>query len=294
MRAHHLNTGTLCPMSARLVHGTGDWLARARLVCHVLLLETGDGLTIVEKGLGTAHNPDTARLGRAWLRQVAPKLRPEETALAQVRALGFSPRDVRHIVLTHLDLDHAGGIADFPEATVHVHVREHRAATQREGNRAGMRYIEGHLRHAPRWSLFDDGGERWFDLEGVRALDERRSDVLLVPLPGHTTGHTGVAVRTDRGWLLHAGDAYFFHGQVETPPHAPFVLRMFQRRSDMDRAARTANQERIRALVAQHGAEVTPFCAHDPVDLARLQAAAIQLTASPARGPSPSTAGASS
>ncbi len=29
----------------------------------------------------------------------------------------------------------------------------------------------------------------------------------LVPLFGHTRGHCGVAVRTEQGWLFHAGDA---------------------------------------------------------------------------------------
>jgi len=51
------------------------------------------------------------------------------------------------------------------------------------------------------------------------------------------------------------------------------VLRLFQRRSDMNRGERIANQDRLRALVAGHGTEVTPFCAHDAVELARLQLA---------------------
>jgi hypothetical protein len=80
-------------------------------------------------------------------------------------------------------------------------------------------------------------------------------------------------VRTGERWLLHAGDSYFFHGQVATPPHAPFVLRLFQRRSDTDRPARIANQERLRALAAAHGEQVSVFCAHDAVELDRLRAA---------------------
>ena len=35
--------------------------------------------------------------------------------------------DAGTIVLTHLDLDHAGGLADFPQATVHVSATELRA-----------------------------------------------------------------------------------------------------------------------------------------------------------------------
>jgi hypothetical protein len=51
--------------------------------------------------------------------------------------------------------------------------------------------------------------------------------------------------------MLHAGDSYFFHGQIETPMiHAPFMLGAFQRMADTDRAARVANQERFRRLKA--------------------------------------------
>ena len=273
MQVHHLNACTLCPHSARLVNGTGPWLGRARMVCHVLVVETGRGVVLVDTGLGTGDVAAPERLGARWVRQVAPRLDPAETVVAQLSALGLAAADVTDVVLTQLDVDHAGGIADFPRARIHVHAREHEAATQGIGNRAAVRYIADHWKHAPRWATFGDGGERWFGFDGVRALDHE-PEILLIPLPGHTVGHTGVAVRASGRWLLHAGDGYFFHGQVATPPSAPLVLRMFQRRSDMDRAERIANQDRLRALVARHGDEVTVFCAHDPVELARLAGAA--------------------
>ena len=272
MRVHHLNAATLCPASARLVNGRGPWLGRARLVCHVLAIETARGVVLVDTGLGTGDLAAPARLGATWVRQVAPRLDPAEPVVAQLPGLGLAPADVRAVVLTHLDLDHAGGIADLPAAPIHVHARELAAATGGLGTRAALRYRPAHAAHGPRWAPFEDGGETWFGFAGVRALDAAEPDILLVPLRGHTSGHTGVAVRTDAGWLLHAGDSYFFHGQVQTPPHAPLALRWFQGRSDVDRAARRANQERVRALAAAHGDEVTVFCAHDPVDFDRLRA----------------------
>ena len=273
MRAHHLNAATLCPISARLVNGRGPWFGRARLICHVLVVETARGVVLVDTGLGTGDLAAPARLGPRWVRQVAPRLDPAEPVIAQLASLGLSAADVTDIVLTHLDLDHAGGIADFPAARIHIHADEYAAATAAAGTRATRRYIPAHWAHGPHWQPFGDGGERWFGFDGVRPLDPRDPDILLVPLHGHTTGHTGVAVRSGATWLLHAGDSYFFHGQVATPPSAPLVLRLFQRRSDMDRAARIANQDRVRELVASHGDQVTAFCSHDPVELARVQRA---------------------
>jgi hypothetical protein len=46
----------------------------------------------------------------------------------------------------------------------------------------------------------------------------------------------------------------------------PLVLGLFQRRADIDRAARIANQERLRTLKATYGNEVLIFNSDDPVD----------------------------
>ena len=74
-------------------------------------------------------------------------------------------------------------------------------------------------------------------------------------------------MRANDKWLLHAGDSYFFHGQMQTPAlRTPLVLAYFQRKADMDTGARLANQERLRMLKAAHGHEVTIFNSHDPVD----------------------------
>ncbi len=268
MKVHHLNAGTLCPPSAWLVNGRGGLLSPARLVCHVLLLETTSGLTLVDGGIGLGDVADPDRLGRPWVRQTRPRLDRSETVYELVRARGFSPADVTRIVMTHLDLDHAGCIPDFPNATVHVHAREIAAARSYvpQGNR--WRYVPAQLPAAERVRAYADGGETWMGFEGVRMLDEREPDVLLVPLHGHTAGHCGVAVREGARWLLHAGDAFFFHGQMEARPHAPLVLKWFQRRADVDRVQRLANQARLHAL-AQSDPNVTVFCAHDPVDFDR-------------------------
>jgi glyoxylase-like metal-dependent hydrolase (beta-lactamase superfamily II) len=97
----------------------------------------------------------------------------------------------------------------------------------------------------------------------VRILPGADAEILLIPLPGHTLGHTGVAVRRGDGWLLHCGDAYFHHGEVQTPPHCPPGLRFFQNLNQADGSRRHENQERLRELAARHGDEVELICSHD-------------------------------
>ncbi|WGR68967.1 MULTISPECIES: MBL fold metallo-hydrolase [unclassified Bradyrhizobium] len=266
MKVHHLNTGTMCPMGQRLVNGTGSLFQRARMVCHCLLIETDIGLVLVDTGIGLGDIAAPGRLGRRWLRQTAPKLDPSETAVEQVRALGYSPNDVRHVLLTHLDRDHAGGVPDFPHAAIHVHRAEYDMAVLRKPPPPEGRYVTEQWQHRPSWKFYDEAGEDWFGFKGVRALGDREADVLIIPLAGHTLGHCGIAVRISDKWLLHAGDSYFFHGQLEASARMPLVLGYFQRRVDMDRNARIANQARLRALKLKHGDRVTVFNSHDPVD----------------------------
>jgi glyoxylase-like metal-dependent hydrolase (beta-lactamase superfamily II) len=115
-------------------------------------------------------------------------------------------------------------------------------------------------------------GDTWKGFSAVRALSARESEVLLVPLQGHTRGHVAVAVRDANGWLLHCGDAYFFHGEVMEPPHCTPGFAIFQRLMAFDDGLRVKNQARLRALHAS-ATDVHLFSAHDPVELARLQGA---------------------
>lgn len=274
MRVHHLNCGSFCPHGRRLINGEGGLLERASVVCHCLLIEAGDGLVLVDTGFGMEDARNPRQLGVLFGAMMRPRPEVATTALAQIEALGFSAGDVKHIVTTHLDLDHAGGLPDFPEAEVHVFAPELQAALHPRLDER-LRYIGGaHWKHSPRWIEHGAGGDDWFGFGSVRILPDLDTEVLLVPLLGHSRGHTGVAVKTAEGWLLHCGDAYFNHGEVATPPSCPPVLRFFQNLTVVDRRARRSNQERLRELARTHGDEVKLFCAHDPRELELAQAKA--------------------
>jgi glyoxylase-like metal-dependent hydrolase (beta-lactamase superfamily II) len=270
MRIHHLSCGTCCPVGGRLFDGTTDG-PLGHLVCHCLLIETEQGLVLVDTGFGTRDiAAPRERISPFFLALCNVQLDPERTAIAQLRARGFDPADVRHIVITHLDFDHAGGIEDFPNATVHVAGRERDAALDGRGGA-----FVGRRRYRPQqwdevidWRLYPmGGGERWFGFDAVRDLEGLPPEILLVPLVGHTWGHCGVAVDTGAGWLLHAGDAYFYRGEVGSEQTTcPPGMAGYQRLMEVDRAARLGNQARLRRLSIDHAEEVRVFCAHDAVE----------------------------
>jgi len=269
---HHLNCGTMCPISARLMNGRGGWFSRGRMVCHCLLVETDEGLVLVDTGIGTHDIEHPSGLG--WMLNISgkPVYDMAETALAQVRALGFDPPDdVRHIVVTHLDLDHAGGLPDFPNATVHVYQAELDQALSMQGRNSKMRYLPRQWAHGVSWSPYAESGGRWFGFDAVRDLEGVTDDILLIPLVGHSRGHCGVAVRTGdpsegSEWLLHCGDAYFHRNQMSPGGRdVPAGIKFFQNTMVYDKSARDRNIERLRELNLERSDEVSLICAHDPV-----------------------------
>jgi glyoxylase-like metal-dependent hydrolase (beta-lactamase superfamily II) len=277
MRIHHLNCGTLCPRGARLINGKGGLLEPGRSICHCLLIETDHGLVLIDTGFGAEDVRNPKQLGPVFA-LMNPQTTIEETALEQVKSLGFDPGDVRQIVTTHLDPDHSGGLPDFPQAEVHIFGRELDAALD-PSLRDRPRYLGVHWKHNPRWARHDAEGDEWFGFEGVKILPDLGTEVLMVPLIGHTLGHTGVAIKRDDDWLLHCGDAYFHHNEIATPPSCPPVLRFFQNLNNADRRQRLANQERLRELAARHGDEVRLICSHDPDELDHAQASSADAAA---------------
>ena len=267
MRIHHLNCGSMCPYGGHLV--SGERGVGAEIVCHCLLIETADSLVLVDTGIGledTRH--PYRRLGLPFSTAFRVAADEAETAVEQVRGLGFDPADVRHIAVTHLDLDHAGGLPDFPDAEVHVFAPEQeRAVAPPLRDRA--RYRHGHFDHGPNWRTYTVEGDSWFGFESIRVLPGTDPEILLIPLAGHSVGHCGVAVPDGEGWMLHCGDAYFHRNQLETPPSCPAGLGLFQRAMAEDNSARLDNLERVRELATTRSDEVRLFCSHDSVEFER-------------------------
>ncbi|AEV86336.1 hypothetical protein ACWT_5318 [Actinoplanes sp. SE50] len=256
MRVHHLNCGTLRPPG-------GD------LVCHVLLAESDAGLVLIDTGFGLADIADPAtRIGppRHLLR---PALRRAETAVAQVERLGFRPSDVRHIVVTHFDIDHIGGLADFPHARVHVTAAEAEGALRAPTRGERRRFRSAQWSHGLDLVEHTADGERWRGFAAAKELTEIGPGVVLIPMPGHTRGHACVAVDSGDRWLLHCGDA-FYHRNTLTGAPVPLGLRLAEIGVAFDRTLVRANHARLAALHQRAEPDLTLLSSHDPVIFASL------------------------
>ncbi|QDU61626.1 Metallo-beta-lactamase superfamily protein [Planctomycetes bacterium Pan216] len=249
-------------MIHHLIGGTLHAPPNPRAGCHCLVLQHGGKLALVDTGIGLRDVAEPEkRIGEETIRLEGFQFHEEETILRQLERQGFRADDVTDIVLTHADPDHTGGLADFPEARVHLSREEHVSLA-----RGRVRYAPAHFDHGPSWQLHGPSRERWLGLEARSIALGNGVDVLLVPLFGHTLGHCGVAVREGERWLLHVGDAYYLRVELDRDDHP--VGQLAALRADDD-ARRRASLAQLRRLARDHAGEVDCCGYHDLDELAR-------------------------
>lgn len=248
MRVHHLNCATMAVP------------AFPKLVAHCLLLELDDRLALVDTGFGLGDIAEPSRLGPGRF-ATFPVLDTSETAYEQIRALGLDPADVTDIVLTHADLDHAGGVPDFPNANIHLTVAE-AYAWLHPSRQESLRYRPAHHAHGPRIVEHTADGEAWRGFAAAKPIVG--DSVVMVSMPGHTVGHAAIAVDTGDHTILHAGDAFFDRHQVRGGFAHPGLVG-FEALIGINKRQVMANHGRLKELHRSAGESVRIINAHDAV-----------------------------
>jgi glyoxylase-like metal-dependent hydrolase (beta-lactamase superfamily II) len=229
-----------------------DWLPiYAWAIEHdegVIVVDTGETSRVHDQGYHPRWHP-------FYRRAVHFSVHPDEELGAQLRALGISPRDVRHVVLTHLHTDHAGGLMHVTGSRVWVAREEFERASGVVGR------AQGYLPH--RWPKWWQPEFINFERQPFGPFDEampltKRGDVLIVPTPGHTPNHVSVVVCGDPSYLL-AGDTSYTErlllaGKVDGVSPDPSIARR--------------THSRILALAGERPIVYLP--SHDPDAEARL------------------------
>ena len=130
--------------------------------------------------------------------------------LEALNALGVSAQDLAGVAVTHIHLDHAGGVGDvaraFPNATVYVHERgaRHLVDPERLVNSAATVY--GELLDTLYGRLDPTPAERVHVLEDGETIDVGNGRTLTtIDSPGHAKHH--LALHDSESGILFAGDA---------------------------------------------------------------------------------------
>ena len=215
MNIHALSTGTVQIKTSHLKGRGHSRLSRAislfgdpgwsgSLPIYVWVLEHPEGIILIDTGdsaglpAGVQHPFHTFATRK--------ELTPEQEVAPQLENLGIKPADVRWVVLTHLHVDHDGGIGSFPNAEFVVAAGEYRQARRLAGRVRG--YLPQRWPDGWRPQLIDFNPEP-FGPFGQSFRLTRAGDVVLVPTPGHTAHHLSVTLQTDGLSYFFAGDASY-------------------------------------------------------------------------------------
>jgi len=215
MIIYPIKCGTILMESAYATPGHNEGMA-ARCAVGLFLIEHKDALVLVDTG----NHPRVAEDAAAyWGKDVAeylkPQMEPDDAADKQLARLGYKTSDVDIVVLTHMHLDHAGGMCLFPDAQFYIQAEELAAAMWPD-----PRFSAGH------YEIKDFAQTRDFKIVRLNGDHDLMGDgtIKIIKTGGHSVGHQMVLTKLPEfGPTLLPGDACFMPEQLDfiTPPGMP-------------------------------------------------------------------------
>lgn len=247
VRAALLRTAIVPFSPEAVVTAGGSWLSNRPTVHTAVLVQHPQGNLLFDAGIGSRINEEARDM--PWWAMPLLQHRQETPARQQLDRAGIR---VERIFLSHAHWDHVSGVRDFPDATVWLPAAE-------------QAYLkaDGPPRVFP--SQVADPAIRWqtlvFDAKPYRGFDRSHDlfgdgSVVLVPLPGHTPGATGMYVNlSPERRLFLVGDAIWRVREARERSHKAWPAHHF---ADRDRAATDASIARIADALAEPGTVVIP------------------------------------
>jgi len=232
--------GCVCGQFHSPAAGMGMVGDRVSVPIPFYVIEHPDGVALFDSGLPASMlDREESYLKALQTQGLDVSLTPEETLTRHLERLEIDPGRVRHVVVSHLHFDHAGGLREVPNATLVVQRREWEAGFEPEVSaRYGLR-------------------KRYFDLGHEVTLVDGEHDVfgdgsvVCIASYGHTPGHQSLRVRSGQGDHILVADACYHCGVVES--------RSFPEYSD-----RAAMNRSLDALLAVREPETVMIFGHDP------------------------------
>ena len=157
------------------------------------LIEHPKGKNLVDTGWDDAIRKDARAYEGFFNYFASPGQLPEgESIIDQLKLLGYQISDLDYCILTHMDIDHAGGINEVRNVP-HVMCS---AGEWQAANRTNPRYLK---------RLWKNVHMETFPDEEVDFFGD--GSIVLMPMHGHSAGMTAIRVGTKDHFLVIAGDA---------------------------------------------------------------------------------------
>ncbi|MFM8330579.1 MAG: N-acyl homoserine lactonase family protein [Candidatus Methylumidiphilus sp.] len=158
-----------------------------------VLFDTGNALPVATDPHGHWGNAAKAYY---------PNMAEGDYILNQLQAIGVNAEDIAYVILSHLHLDHAGGVGAFPNAQYIVQRAELHWAYVPDFYQKGA-YIRADFDRDVEWMILEGRDDDDYDVFGD-------GTIRIWFTPGHTPGHQSILVKLpESGAFLLTGDSCY-------------------------------------------------------------------------------------
>lgn len=168
-----------------------------RIIVPFFAFETDQGWILYDTGWGPQNPPILESMG------MEPIITEDNMVVAQLNKIGVTPKDVTKIIISHLHVDHGGGIPSFPHAEIIVQKDEF----------AYARYPNAFQARIYNRKLFEIPDVKWNLLAGDIEIMPGMAVMLA---NGHTPGMQALVVELpESGYFILGGDSIYLVENIE-------------------------------------------------------------------------------
>ena len=200
MKLYAMSSGTLDLDKGWLTAGR-DMGKFITIPVPMFLIDHPKGLVLYDTGMHPDVSVDALKYWGPVAKVFIPHMKPGQAIDKQLIKLGYKPQDVKYVILSHMHLDHAGGMTLFPNATFIVRKAELQTAWWPESFQRGA-YMLKDFQDTRGYNYIEIGNED-YDVFNDGSL-------ISINTQGHTQGHQSLIVNLPKsGMIVLTGDSCY-------------------------------------------------------------------------------------